>query len=191
MWGMKWGRCKCWDGCVKWFIQPGRKGQLCMGGLLHHDGSLLGDPQSVLLESWWDFYKLEIATAISEQASTDSGSTGLQLRAIFPPEARRLPGSEKVPQMVPQVSVRWGSSMRPCHLAFPRSHLPEPLYIVSQGSGVWLPALLLEFALTMQLVCPAPWRMRNHRQQKPLEVTPNRASGLGSPLCLSSFLLPL
>lgn len=92
--------------------------------------------------------------------------------------------------MVPQVSVRWGSSVRPCHLAFPRSHLPEPLYTVSQGSGVWLPALLLEFALTMPLVCPAPWRMRNHRQQKPLEVTPNRASGLGSPLRLSSFLLP-
>lgn len=60
-----------------------------MGGLLHHDGSLLGDPQSVLLESWWDFYELEIATAISEQASTDLGSTGLQLRAIFSPRGRK------------------------------------------------------------------------------------------------------
>ena len=93
--------------------------------------------------------------------------------------------------MVLQVSVRWGSSMRLCHLAFPRSHLPEPLSTVSQGSGVWLPALLLEFALTLQLVHSAPWRMRNHGQQKPLEVTPNRDSGLGSHLRLSSFFAPL
>ena len=42
--------------------------------------------------------------------------------------------------------------MRLCHLAFPRSHLPEPLSTVSQGSGVWLPALLLMLAVIMVMI---------------------------------------
>lgn len=67
-----------------------QRGQLCMGGLLHEDENLLGT-SNVSLRTWWDFYELGIATAISEQASTDSGPTGLQLRALFSPEARRLP----------------------------------------------------------------------------------------------------
>ena len=35
------------------------------------------------------FLRIGIATAISEQASTDSGSTGLQLRALFSPRGQR------------------------------------------------------------------------------------------------------
>ena len=88
MWGVKWAGA-CWDGCVKGFIQPGKRGHLCMGGLLHEDENLLGNPQNVSLESWWDFYELGIATAISEQASTNSGPTGLQLRALFSPRGQK------------------------------------------------------------------------------------------------------
>lgn len=60
--------------------------------------------------------------------------------------------------------------MRPCHLSFPRNPLPKSLLAANRGSGAWLSAFCLEFSLTLLLLHPALGIMRNHRQQRPLEM---------------------
>lgn len=89
--------------------------------------------------------------------------------------------------MVPQINVRWGTSMRPCHLPFPRSHLPESLQAASRGTGAWLSALLLGFCLPQRQVDAAPWTGRDRRQQRPVKVPPDRVwPSLSSTPLLSS-----
>lgn len=73
--------------------------------------------------------------ALSEQVPSNSGPTE---QGSLLPEARARPSSKRVFQMVLQVSDRWGTSMSPCHLPFPRSHFPDSPHAASAGAGAWL-----------------------------------------------------
>lgn len=122
-------------------------------------------------------------TALPESSQ---GLCGYSRGLLFLPEAIGLPGSEEVFQMVLQVRVRWGTSMCPCHLPFPRSYF----HAANPGRRCLalcpVPGVLFDIAAC----APCPLQCEKSEAPEAVEVPPNRGSGPASHLHLSSLCLP-